>query len=188
MIALMSDCLLFRLASGESVPFSAEMISVELVGDAVGKFDPELLRHATASVFDYFKHELGRETITVGEFAGALEKVLRGLGFDVSSAEPQPRRSERPGLGEADLLRLARESGESRELFFFPRLRGALRAQLRQTPRLVRFHGLRNCVKQLAGARRWSSRCERLEQQIVEYLRGCLGAEPEKAQCALVVE
>jgi len=147
-----------------------------------------LLRHATASVFDYFKHELGRETITVGEFAGALEKVLRGLGFDVSSAEPQPRRSERPGLGEADLLRLARESGESRELFFFPRLRGALRAQLRQTPRLVRFHGLRNCVKQLAGARRWSSRCERLEQQIVEYLRGCLGAEPEKAQCALVVE
>ena len=38
MIALMSGCLLFRLASGESVPFSAEMISVELVGDAVGKF------------------------------------------------------------------------------------------------------------------------------------------------------
>ena len=43
MIALMSDCLLFRLASGESVPFSAEMISVELVGDAAGKFDPEIL-------------------------------------------------------------------------------------------------------------------------------------------------
>jgi len=188
MIALMSNCLLFRLASGESVPFSAEMISVELVGEAAGKFDPELLRHATASVFDYFKHELGREMITVGEFAGALEKVLRGLGFNVSSAEPESHRPEHRGPAEADLLRLARESGESRELFFFPRLRGALRAQLRQTPRLVRFHGLRNCVKQLAGARRWGLRCERLEEQIVEYLRGCLGAEPEKSECALVVE
>jgi hypothetical protein len=187
MIALMSDCLLFRLASGESVPFSAKMISVELVGDAAGKFDPEILRHATASVFHYFKNELGREAVTVGEFAGALEKVLRGLGFNVSSDEPEPRR-ERRRIAEADLLMLARESGESRELLFFPRLRGELRAQLRQTPRLVRFRGLRGCVKQLAGARRWSLRCERLEEQIVEYLRGCLGAEPEQAGCALVVE
>ena len=188
MIALMSDCLLFRLASGESVPFSAEMISVELVGDTAGKFDPELLRHATASVFHYFKSELGRETVTVGEFAGALEKVLRGLGFNVSSAEPDPPWHERQEMVEADLRVLARESGESRELFFFPRLRGELRAQLRRTPRLVRFRGLRDCVKQLAGARRWSSRCEKLEEQIVEYLRGCLGAEPEQADCALVVE
>ena len=84
MIALMSDCLLFQLTNGESVPCSAEMISVELVGDAAGNFDPEILRHATASVFHYFKHELGRETVTVGEFAGALEKVLRDLGFTIS--------------------------------------------------------------------------------------------------------
>jgi hypothetical protein len=188
MIALMSDCLLFRLASGESVPFSAEMISVELVGDAMGKFDPEVLHHATASVFHYFKHELGRETVTVGEFAGALEKALRGLGFDVASDTPELSRRERRGVVEADLLTLAHESGEGRELFFFPRLRGELRAQLRRTPRLVRFRGLRGCVKQLAGARRWSLRCERLEEQIIEYLRGCLGAEPEQADCALVVE
>ena len=187
MIALMSDCLLFRLANGESVPFSAEMISVELVGDVTGKFDPEIMRHATASVFHYFKSELGRETVTVGEFAGALEKVLRGLGLNIRSDEPETRR-ERRGIVEADLLTLAHESGEGRELFFFPRLRGELRAQLRRTPRLVRFRGLRGCVKQLAGARRWSLRCERLEEQIVEYLRGCLGAEPEQADCALVVE
>ena len=119
---------------------------------------------------------------------GALETVLRGRGFNVSSDEIVPPRRERQGTVEADLLMLARESGESRELFFFPRLRGELRAQLRRTPRLVRFRGLRGCVKQLAGARRWSLRCERLEEQIVEYLRGCLGAEPEQAHCALVVE
>jgi len=187
MIALMSDCLLFRLTTGETVPFSSGMISFELVGDVGGKFDPEVLSHATAAVFHYFKDELDRDTVTVGEFAEALEKALRGLGFNVTSDEPEIRR-ERRGVVEADLLTLARESGESRELFFFPRLRGELRAQLRRTPRLVRFRGLRGCVKQLAGARRWSLRCDRLEEQIVEYLRGCLGAEPEPAACALVVE
>ena len=81
MIALQSGCLLFQLASGESVPCSAEMISVELTGNAEGVLDPEVLRHATASVFHYFKNELERESVTVGEFALALEKVLRNLGF-----------------------------------------------------------------------------------------------------------
>ena len=83
MIALLSDCLLFQLTNGESVPCSAEMISVELVGDNDGWLDPEVLRHAAASVFHYFKNELGRESVTVGEFAGALEKVLRKLGFTI---------------------------------------------------------------------------------------------------------
>jgi hypothetical protein len=53
---------------------------------------------------------------------------------------------------------------------------------------VLRFHGLRGCVKQLAGARRWSVRCEQLRYQIVEYLRQCLTAEPEQNDCALVVE
>ena len=81
MIALSSDCLLFKTSSGESIPFSAEMISVELSGDGTGVFDPEFLKHAASAVFHYFKHDLGRLTVTVGEFAGALEKVLRGFGL-----------------------------------------------------------------------------------------------------------
>ena len=72
MIALQSDCLLFQLTNGESVPCSAEMISVELVGGGDSPFDPEVLHHAAASVFHYFKKELERETVTVGEFAVAM--------------------------------------------------------------------------------------------------------------------
>ncbi len=50
------------------------------------------------------------------------------------------------------------------------------------------FEGLRGCVKQLAGAQRWSARCEQMQGQIVSYLRECLTAEPEQKNCALVVE
>jgi hypothetical protein len=185
MIALQSDCLLFQLTNGESVPCSAEMISVEIVGGVDDLPDPEVLRHAAASVFHYFKNELCRETVTVGEFACTLEKVLRNLGFTIRAGALESRSQE---MLESDLCLIARESGDSFELFFFPRLRDELRAQLRQSPRVLRFRGLRGCVKQLAGARRWSGRCEKLRDQIVEYLRQCLTAEPEQNDCALVVE
>jgi hypothetical protein len=185
MIALQSGCLIFQLSSGESVPCSVEMISVELTGNAGGLLDPEVLSHAAASVFHYFKNELERETVTIGEFAGALEKVLRQLGFVFRAGALESRSRE---IVETDLCRFARESADSLELFFFPRLRDELRAQLRQSPRVLRFRGLRGCVKQLAGARRWSVRCEKLQDHIVEYLRRCLTAEPEQSDCALVVE
>jgi hypothetical protein len=185
MIALSTECLLFKLTNGESIPCSAEMISIEIVGNSDNLLDPEMLRHAAASVFHYFKVELERETVTVGEFAGALEKVLRGLGLTIHAGELEARSQE---IIETDLGLLARQSTDSLELFFFPKLRDELRQQLRNSPRVLRFRGLRGCVKQLAGARRWSARCEKMQEQVVEYLRGCLTAEPKQNKCALVVE
>jgi hypothetical protein len=178
MIALHTNCLLFELANGESVPCSTAMISVEIVGETQTALDREMLHHAAASVFHYFKNELQRESVTVAEFSRALEKVLGHLGYTIHTSESN----------HADLRQLLREAGDSRELSFFPRLRDELRVQLRSSARVVRFHGLRSCVKQLAGARRWSSRCEELQDQIVAYLRECLSAEPEQKECALVVE
>lgn len=185
MITLAADCLLFRMTNGETVPFSAEMISVELLGETARLFEPEFVRHAANAVFHYFKHELGRQSLTLGEFAGALEKVLRG--FHLPTAEPSP--PVWPGsVCESDLCDLVRESGQGCELFFFPRLRDELRRQLHYEPRVLRFRGLRGCVKQLAGARRWSSRCRQLEEQIVEYLRECLGADAGAKEYSLLVE
>ncbi len=185
MIALHNNCLIFELHNGESVPCSADMISVEIVGEANSLLEPETLRHAAASVFHYFKIELAREAVTIGEFSLALEKVLHRLGYTIHAHEPGGHPG---GVSDTDLVRLVRDTGGSFELFFFPRLRDELRGQLRQSPRIVRFHGLRGCVKQLAGARRWSRRCERLQDQIVGYLRGCLIAETAQTDCALVVE
>lgn len=182
MIALSSNCLLFQLSNGERVPCSAEMICVEIVGHTHCLIDPEILHHAAASVFHYFKNDLERESVTVGEFAGALEKVLRNLGLPLLVGKTGPE------ILESDLSLLARESGVSLELFFFARLRDELRFQLQQSPRLLRFRGLRGCVKRLTHARRWSVRCEKLQEQIVEYLRQCLTAEPGKNDCPLVVE
>jgi hypothetical protein len=185
MIALFNNCLLFQLTSGESVPCSVDMISVEIVGGQTRLLDPDVLRHAAASVFHYFKSELLRESVTVGEFSLALEKVLHQLGFALPE-EPSPVAAG--AVIESDLRVIACQSAFSLELFFYPALRLELRSQLRQSPKLLRFRGLRGCVKQLAGARRWSVRCERLQEQIVGFLRECLNADRNQVQCSLVVE
>ena len=184
MITLASDCLLFEMATGESIPYSADMVFVELGGDTAELFDSEFVRHAANATFHYFKHELGRQTVSLGEFAGALEKVLCGFA---ATAQLSTQSSLQPRVLEFDLGRLADESGPGSELFFFPRLRAELQRHLQQAPRVLRFHGLRGCVKQLTGARRWSLRCQSLEEEIVAYLRQCLSAESAPAEFALVV-
>ena len=185
MITLGKDCLLFKMQNGESVPLSSEMITVELTGNKSDYFDSHFVQHAAQAVFYYFKHDLGRLTVSVGEFAGALESVLRGFGVQATTPETLPAQTS---VIESDLHQLATESGEGCELFFFPRLRDEMRQQLRQSPRLLRYRGLRGCVKQLAGARRWSHRCQTMHNRIVEYLRECLSAEARQGGCALVVE
>lgn len=188
MIQLAEDCLVFHTADGDHIPYSSEMISVEVLGDQASLFDAEFLKHAAAAVFHYFRDELGREAVTVAEFTLALEKVLRG--FDLNTAEAESDEPT-PRILQSDLRQLVKSAPADGELFFFPRLRDELRAQLRLGPQMVCFQGLRDCVKQLVGARRWNTRCQGLNDQIVEFLRSCMSQETRDnhgGNCALVVK
>lgn len=187
MIQLNPDCLIFRTADGENIPCSAELVTIELIGDAVGSLDPEIIENASAAVLHYFKKELERDFVTVAEFSEALEKVLRNFGLIVKKVEEKkPAQRKLPQVVDDDLRQIACESGKGFELFFFSHLREHLHAKIATgNPEIIRFNGLRSCVKQLVGARRWSGRCQELNDQIVDYLRTCLSAEHK--QCALVV-
>jgi hypothetical protein len=182
------------------IPCSADQVVIELLGEAPPSMDPELVRHAAAGVLQYFKHELRRDFVSVGEFCEALAAVLRRFGLEVGarSAEEAPAQAAQgpggqklslraePGCA-VDLRRLACESGKAFELAFFPRLQAELESQLSRCPRVLQFTGLRSCVKQLAGARRWSIRCQQLSDQIVDYLRVCLRENKHVDNCAMVV-
>ncbi len=180
MILLARDCLVFQMANGESIPLSAKTISVEMVGENISSlFDSEFLEHAASAVFHYFKNDLARETVSVGEFTLALEKVLNEFN------ESAPSKVFSRFADQSDLSELAAETSRA-ELFFFPRLRDELRIQLQHSPDSIRFRGLRGCVKQLVGAKRWSPQCRKMEDQILEFLRNCVRAETNDA-CSLLV-
>jgi hypothetical protein len=185
MIQLRSDCLEFEMSTGETIPCSAETVTIELIGKAVAALDPEIVRHAAAAVLHYFKEELGRKHVTINEFSTALEKVLKRMGLAVGD---QDSGEDIPPVVQTDLGRLAFESGKGYELMFFSRLKQELDEKLGESPQILHFKGLRGCVKQLIGARRWSGRCQQLNDQIVNYLR--VGWERGKPgdSCALLVE
>jgi hypothetical protein len=175
---------MFKVPGGESIPCSVELVTVNLLGEAAGLLDAELVQNAACAVLHYFKVEQGKSFVSVQEFSRTLASVLRGFGLCVSTDEaaPSPRR-----ISESDLRELACEAGKGFELAFFPRLRDELRQQLNRSPQVVRFKGLRSCVKQLAGARRWTGRCQCLSDQIVDYLRRCLSNDPGARSCSLMV-
>ena len=177
-------CLMIKMPGGQLIPCSAELVTVNLLGEAADWLDPELVQNAARAVLHYFKVEQGKFFVSMQEFSRTLATVLRGFGISVDSAEaaPAPRR-----ISESDLRELACASGKGFELAFFPLLRDELRQQLDRSPQVVRFKGLRSCVKQLAGARRWSGRCQCLNDQIVDYLRHCLSNDPGAKSCSLMV-
>lgn len=191
MIRLREDCLLVQQPSGQMIPCGVEQVTLELMGETVGLMDPEIIRHAAAGVLHFFKVELKKETVTLGEFAEALARVLRGFGVGVEcttvdKSTTSPANSvliEAGGAAPgdidavADLREVATASGTEYELGFFLRLRGILGRSLQESPQTVRFVGLRGCVKQLMGRRRWCRRCRRMEEQIVGFLRESFRAD-----------
>ena len=129
MIWLGSEYLMFQMPSGESVAFSSDAIAVEIVDETDGELDSNMVRQAANAVYHYFKHELGRQTVTVSEFAKAMEKALDGFEISIVSTKPiRPTQS----VAEADLCKIAQDSGRAFELTFFPRLRDELRTRVAQ--------------------------------------------------------
>jgi hypothetical protein len=189
MIRLREDCLIFRTANGETIPCSAEDVTIEIMGDAAGAIDPEVMRSAAAAVLHYFKTELGRNEVSVGEFSLALERVLRGFGFQITYAEKDAGSEAKAArtVAEADLVELVADFGPACELFFFQKLRENLKIKLASAPDVVRFSGLRGCVKQMTGCRRWSHRCEEASDRIVGFLRESFTRDSAGHRCALVV-
>ena len=189
MILLRHDCLVFKTMDGECIPCSSEEVTLEIIGDAIGLLDETVIKEASAGVLHYFKSELGKTTVTVAEFAGALERALRALGLNVqnTASQPPPATADSWRIARSNLSDLARDSEQPMELLFFSRLRAALQQAMREAPDIVHFGGLRRCVKQLLGARRWTHGCQSLNDQIVEYLRTCFDNERRAADCALVV-
>ena len=185
MISLASDCLLFQLANGESVPFSAEMISVEVSGDSAGS------SNRISSNTRPTRSSITSRTTSAARRSPSPNSPARWKKSCAASASCRPRRPEavtpRPPVLDADLLHWRANPGWVVNCFSFPAC-ATNYGPLRSEPRLVRFHGLRGCVKQLAGARRWSPRCQTLQVQIVEYLRECLSAETRAGECALLVD
>lgn len=183
MIQLRPDCMIFKTSDGEQFPCSAEWVAFELMGDNALEVDPEVVRNASAAVLHYFKNEMNQDFVSISDFAQALGKVLGHLGVHLKNGS---KGGDAMAI-DSDLVQLALEAGDGWELCFFPRLRADIKHNLEKSPQMLRFRGLRDCVKHLAGTPRWNRRCQDLNDQIVDYVRTCWSTEVSGHACTLVV-
>lgn len=184
MIELHAEAFVIEMSDGNLVPCTSEAIIEGFLEQTAGEVDPQLVRQAALAILHFYRVECGRTRVKVEELVRSLTTVIEGF-----SGRPAEEASSRvPGrMSAADLRQLAGDSGEGFELWFFVRLRSELRELLAGRPAVVQFHGLRGCVRQLTRSERWTRRCQRLNDQIVDYLRQCLGNEPGVGDCALLV-
>ncbi len=185
MIQLHTDCLVFETSDGEAIPCSAQDVTVELLGDAAHELEPMLVTEAAEAVLYHFKTDLNRNSVSVGEFTLALECILRGFGFKVMAADDEDDCDD--DAAETNLHDLAHQAGEGLEMVFFCTLRDQIHADLHGKPELLRVKGLREAVKKLTGAKQWSPRCQKLNDQIVDYLRHIVSKHQQKAKLTLMI-
>ena len=186
MIQLHTDCLVFETSDGETIPCSAQDVTVELLGDAAHELEPHMITEAAEAVLFHFKVDLGRNSVSVGEFTMALERILRGFGFKIMATDEENSHSDSDAT-ETDLHDIAHQVGEGLEMLFFCTLRDQIHADLHGKPELLRVKGLRKAVSKLTGAMQWSPRCQKLNDQIVDYLRNIVASHQQQARLTLMI-
>lgn len=165
MIQLLPGCMIMQTESGDTRLCTIEAAIMESRPDLVE--DSELAEDIAAVLSQYFAQELKKSTVTYTDFTVALRIICQFLKLPEpgSSAEPSPEEST------IDLLALAQETGTGFEILFFQLLRGAVDEQVQQEiPRVV-INRSREAVIALLGAKKWSPRCERFRDQIVNFVR-----------------
>lgn len=184
MIQLHTDCLVFETSEGESIPCSAHDVTIELLGDALNEIEPSLITEATEAVLYHFKVDLDRTSIKVSEFTIALEQILRGFGYKVMAADEKELDFN---SAETDLNHLAHQAGEGLEVVFFCTLRNQIHADLHGKPEMLKVKGLREAVNKLTGTKNWGPRSQKLNDQIVDYLRDIVSKHQQGAKLTLMI-
>lgn len=170
MIQLHSDVLWVRGEDGRLVPFDEQRLalSIQKVAENVGHSDWWLAESIAAAVHAFAVKSRSEQIIPSKEIAEIVATVLATLGYDWIS-EAYAGDANRVAI---HLNELVWRTNAGFELEFFQQLDHALGAAANRRLVAMRIDGLRACVMQLRGARRWTAECRRLAEDIVEHVRG----------------
>jgi hypothetical protein len=182
MIRLQEDIIWVKFEDGRMAPFDEQRLalSIQDVAERAGHSDWWLAESVAAAVHAYAIKCRSDGVIPTREIVEIVVAVLATLGFE----EISQAYAGREHCAAIHLNDLAARMGAAFELEFFRQLDHALGAASDQRLSLIEVDGLRACVMQLRGARRWNSGCRQLAEEIVEYVRERVArVRPPQAAC-----
>ena len=182
MIQAHSDIAWVKFDDGHLAPFDEQRLalSIQNVAERRGETDWWLAESIAAAVHAYAVKCHSNSIIACNEIADVVVSVLSMLGFkELARAYANQRRRAAIHLSD-----LAGHVGTAFELEFFRQLDHALCAAADHRLSVLEVDGLRTCVMQLRGARRWTAGCRQSAEEIVEYVRERVArVRPSQAVC-----
>jgi hypothetical protein len=169
MIQALEDIVWVKFEDGHMAPFDEQRLalSIQTVAERAGHSDWWLAESVAAAVHAYAVKCRSDGVIPSREIVEIVTAVLATLGFEkISEAYAGHEHCAAIHLND-----LAARMGAAFELEFFRQLDEALSAASDHRLSVIEVDGLRACVMQLRGARRWNSGCRKLAEEIVEYVR-----------------
>jgi len=145
-----------------------------------GEIEPWQIQEMAEALIYHLRVDLKRDAIGFDELVSALKELAVACGFQTTTIAVET-------IVSADLYVLAQDTGYGFELAFFQSIERAIRDFRAGHARLIRFVGLRACVKMLVGARNWCKKCQRLSDEIVEFIRSHMQLWPQQEAVVFAV-
>lgn len=182
MIQLQEDVVWVKFEDGHLAPFDEQRLalSIQQVAERVGSPDWWLAESVAAAVHVFVGRSRSDGVIQSSEIAEIVAAVLSTLGYENIS------RAYGSGTNRVaiQLNELMGRMNAALELEFFQRLDRALGAAASHRIQVMEVNGLRACVMQLRGTRRWTTGCRKLAEEIVEHVRErVVRVRPPRAAC-----
>ena len=141
------------------------VLSLEKTASRAGHREWPLAPEVAQAVLHYLRHDFIRPVIERDTLEMILRRSLTGIGcpaiarhFELASSSPS-----------INLAALAKEA--PMEMIFFQRLAGIVDEKVTSLSSVLRLEGLRACVLALSGTSSWRGPCQRLNDEIVHFIR-----------------
>lgn len=168
MIALREQLPLLRLGREEVVHYEESWLK-EIIKDAAersGCGDSWFADDIAKGIVLYLKERFPANSIGIEELFEKIARTLRAVGFDHVAGHLEPFAPP----ARLSLSRLAEAAGPGFELRFFQLLGERIEVLRSQGTRQVHCSELRDAVSQLCSTRRWSRKCQDLQDEILDYV------------------
>jgi len=169
MIALADGIPLVQLENGQVISFQRDWLTRALIQAAAkaGYQKWWLAEHVTESVMAYLALQFEENVVTVPWLVKTVQSVLESIGYPEIAPHVAPGA---PGA-RLSLAALAREAGSGYELAFFNGLGQQLRTLMEGGTTFFELVGLTHCVKTLRSRKTWSRECDKLQDEIISFVR-----------------
>ncbi len=118
-------------------------------------------------ILHYLENKCSLRVLTIEELHARMRRMLERIGCE-AIAKTLPLLAPPVTLS---LVRAAKEAGNGYELAFFNLMHDEIENLKMHGVEELRFTGTHECVKLLRGVSRWTRPCDRLEEEILTFLK-----------------